>query len=71
MFYAIRETAHSTMLIEIKSRKEEDELRAAGYHIRRVTAQEAHRMVKADCIHETGLYVEDGKVKHAPADPGC
>jgi len=69
MFYAIRETAHTTTLVEIASVKEEQKLQAAGYHVRRVTREYAHRWVKGDGHHETGLYVDEGKVKYARADP--
>lgn len=65
MYYALRQTAHADMLIEIGSRKEENELSAAGYRIRRVTAQEAHRWVKNDFPHETGLYVENNRIRYA------
>jgi hypothetical protein len=69
MFYALRETAYTTTLVEIASPKEEQALRAAGYALRRVTKQEAHRYVRNDGHHETGLYVDDGKVRYAKADP--
>jgi len=70
MFYALRETAHTTTLVELASAKEEQHLQAAGYYVRRVTRDYAHRWVKQDGHHETGLYVDEGKVKYAKADPG-
>lgn len=69
MFYAVRETAHTTTLIELKSDKEEAQVKAAGYHVRRVTKEYAHKWVRQDGHHETGLYVDEGKVKYAKADP--
>ena len=49
MYYALRQTAHADMLIEIGSRKEENEL----------------RWVKNDFPHETGLYVENNRIRYA------
>lgn len=69
MFYAMRETAHTTTLVELASPKEERELQAKGYYVRRVTKEYAHKWVREDGHHETGLYVDDGKVKYARADP--
>ncbi|MCO5730116.1 hypothetical protein [Rhizobium sp. SSA_523] len=39
---------------------------------KRTTAEEARRYVKDGGHHETGLWVDDGKVRYAKADPtGC
>lgn len=68
--YAIRSTAHSSHLIEVATKKEEQELEAAGYLLRFITASEAHDIVRRDSmVHETGLYIDAGKVRYAKADP--
>ena len=67
MIYAIRERGDSQMLVEFKSRKAMDAqntLESKTYH-RPVTREYAHKWVKADNPHETGLYLDDGRIKYA------
>lgn len=69
MIYAIRERGDSAMLVEVKSQKALDQLNATvgtdRTRWRPVTREYAHKWVKADNPHETGLYLEEGRIKYA------
>jgi hypothetical protein len=74
MIYATRDTGHGLTLIECISQKELDAYidnpaTKGLVHYRPVTAEYARKWVKDGGHHETGLYVDDGKVRYAPADP--
>jgi hypothetical protein len=68
MIYAVRvHLSRGDTLVEFKSRKEMDSQNGGQY--RAVTADYAHTWVKRGGHHETGLYVDEGRVRYAPADP--
>lgn len=69
MIYALRvHLSRGDMLVEFASEAEMKKQNGGQY--RRVTADYAHRWVKAGHIHETALYIEDGRIRRAPSDPG-
>lgn len=78
MIYAFREGKHSRALVEFRSRKELDDTNAANaaqggaeppFTYRPASREEAHRWVRQGNTHETGLWLDGGRIRYAPADP--
>lgn len=73
--YAFRETPHSRMLVEFDSQKQIDRMNASNaprdgghdYQVfyRRIDAATAHQWVRKGNIHETLLWIDQGKVRRA------
>lgn len=79
MIYAYRESEHSRRLVEFRSQKELDDTNAANeakdggapppFVYRRISREEAHQWVRRGNIHETGLYIDRGRIRYAKDDP--
>lgn len=76
--YVIRTRGAQTTLLEMSQKELVEALKTDMKNVanpqlrsrhRRVSASEAHRYVKDGGHHETGLWVDDGKVRYAKADP--
>lgn len=75
MIYAFREYTHSRVLVEFRSAKEMRDYDAANaardggaeppFTHTQTTRERAHAWVKAGNIHETGLWVDQGRVRYA------
>jgi len=72
MIYAVDDPR--SMLVEFKSMRALDIANShQSTHMRRyrpVSAEYAHNWVKKGYTHETGLYLDGGRVRYAPSDPG-
>lgn len=77
MIYAIRDNNAGRVLVEFASMKQLEAKQAESFArqkppfkttYRPVRSWEAREWVKAGGIHETGLFVEDGKVRYAEAE---
>lgn len=67
MIYAIRQAASRQTLVEMKSVKALDATDDGNIYTP-VAAWWARDWVKGGGEHETGLYIEDGKVRYAPPE---
>lgn len=69
MIYAIRQTGRRQTLVEMTSTEWTKAARAnPDLKYSRVNTDTAHRWVKDGKEHETGLYVEDGRIRYAMED---
>lgn len=67
MIYAIRGSGRRLTLVEMPDRKAitAGNKSDGGFSYMEVSHMQAHKWVKSGLEHETGLYVEDGKVRYA------
>lgn len=72
MIYAIRTQGSRETLIECAKKKEFEAVVYLGQQIgsafRRVRGGDAHVWVRSGKEHETGLFVQNGKIKYARAE---
>lgn len=73
--YILRKTKHTTTLVEMTTAEyneaitaEHSSLLGTDDHVThtRITSEQARRYVKDGGTHETGLWVDGGKVRYAP-----
>lgn len=60
MIYAIRQNGNMRTLVEIPSRKH---LKPDMEHVR---PSYAHKWVRDGKLHETGLFMHEGRIRYAP-----
>lgn len=71
MFYALRRRAGSSRetLVEFTGKADLEAVAASGVNVfTSVSAKVAHEWVSHGGEHETGLFIDDGKMKYAAAD---
>lgn len=70
--YCIRSGRYSQQLVEfdtVKEMRDTAEAWAPDFTFRRVPAATAHDWVRKGRTHMTGLWLDDGRIRYAPADP--